>query len=163
MGFRMSRRFREVRVREIEPNVVATSALCIPSSGIFEPTSLLRQVYFLASNQGVKFMTGTEVVKLALVKNRPRIQIRYRDGSTDWIEPKKIVNAAGVNGVDLARMMDSDFPLKAALIQRGFHEVQSEIEKRSVSERDKHLPDAQNCEDSVWSSTDRWSSSYSYI
>jgi len=106
-----------VRVREIEPNVVAASALFIPSSGIFEPTSLLRQVYFLASNQGVKFMTGTEVVKLALVKNRPRIQIRYRDGSTDWIEPKKIINAAGVNAVDVARMIDRDFPLKAALIR----------------------------------------------
>jgi L-2-hydroxyglutarate oxidase LhgO len=106
-----------VRVREIEPNVVAASALYVPSSGIFEPTSLLRQVYFLASNQGVKFMTGTEVIKLALVKNRPRIQIRYRDGSTDWIEPKKIINAAGVNAVDVARMIDRDFPLKAALIR----------------------------------------------
>jgi L-2-hydroxyglutarate oxidase LhgO len=106
-----------VRVREIEPNVVAASALYIPSSGIFEPTSLLRQVYFLASNQGVQFMTGTEVVKLTLVKNRPRMEIRYRDGSTDWIEPKNIVNAAGVNGVGVARMMDCDFPLKAALIR----------------------------------------------
>jgi len=105
------------QAREIEPNVKARSALLIPSSGIFEPTSLLRQVYFIAANQGVQFMTGTEVVRLNIEYDRSKMQIRYRDSSTDWIIPRKVINAAGVNAVDIAHMVDRDFPLKTALIR----------------------------------------------
>lgn len=107
----------EFQAREIEPNVKARSALLIPSSGIFEPTSLLRQVYFIAANQGVQFMTGTEVIGLHLEYDHPKMQIRYRDGSADWITPRQVINAAGVNAVDIARMVDPDFHLKTALIR----------------------------------------------
>lgn len=105
------------RIREIEPNVKAFSALFIPSSGIFEPTSLLRQVYYLASNQGVQFMVSTEVADLKLIKNSPIIKIRYLDGTTDWVAPRKVINAAGVNAVDIARMIDKNFPLNTAFIR----------------------------------------------
>jgi L-2-hydroxyglutarate oxidase LhgO len=110
-------RISSEQAREIEPNVKAISALWIPSSGIFEPTSLLRQVYSIAANQGVEFMTETEVIRLKLDQNRLKMQICYRDGSTDWITPRKVINAAGVNAVDIARMVDPDFPLTTALIR----------------------------------------------
>lgn len=111
------RRISGQEVREYEPNVTARSALHIPTSGIFEPTSLLRQVYFLASNQGVQFMPSTEVVQLKADGKRALMKIRYRDGATEWIAPRVILNSGGVHAVNLARMIDPDFPLKAALIR----------------------------------------------
>lgn len=111
------RKISATEVAEIEPNVRVKSALLIPSSGVFEPTSLLRQVYYLASNQGVNFVTGTEVVDIQARKGRLKIHIRYRDGSMDWVETGKIINAGGVNAVFLAKKTDRDFPLKTAFIR----------------------------------------------
>jgi len=111
------RKITAEEAREIEPNVKGKSAILIPSSGVFEPTSLLRQVYFLASNQGVQFMTGTEVVGIDAQQGKLSIKIRYQDGSMDWVETQKIINAGGVKAVSLARMVDVDFPLKTALIR----------------------------------------------
>jgi len=105
------------QVREFESNVVARSALLVPTSGIFEPTSLLRQVYFQASNQGVQFMAGTEVEELKSSGGMAMVKIRYRDGVTEWIAPRTVINSAGVHAVRLAGMIDGDFPLKAALIR----------------------------------------------
>lgn len=105
------------QVREFEPNILARSALHIPSSGVFEPTALLRQVYFLASNQGVEFMVFTEVAELKNDKGTAIMKIRYRDGSTEWIAPETIINSSGVNAVKIAQMIDPNFGLKAALIR----------------------------------------------
>lgn len=104
-------------VREHEPNVVAKSALHVPSSGIFEPTSLLRKVYFQAANQGVEFLTSTDVIELKAQNNQASMKIRYKDGAVDWIKPRVIINSAGVHAVNLAKMIDKEFPLKAALIR----------------------------------------------
>ena len=111
------RRISEDDVREFEPNLSAKSALYVPTSGIFEPTSLLRQVYFLASNNGVQFMPSTQVTRLRFEDGRAIMEISYRDGVTEWIAPRIIINSAGVQAVNLARMIDSAFPLKAALIR----------------------------------------------
>ncbi|MFH0960680.1 MAG: FAD-dependent oxidoreductase, partial [Pseudomonadota bacterium] len=45
------------------------------------------------------------------------IKIRYRDGSLDWVETQRVINAGGVKAVELAKMVDSDFPLKTAFIR----------------------------------------------
>lgn len=111
------RKISGVEAREFEPNITAFSALHIPTSGIFEPTSLLRQVYFLAANEGVQFITSTEVVELRSEHKKALMKIRYRDGVTEWIAPKIIINSAGVHAVSLAKMIDTNFPFKAALIR----------------------------------------------
>lgn len=116
-GVKGVRKITGRQIQDFEPNITGMSALYIPSSGIFEPTSLLRQVYFLAANQGVHFMTGTEVVEMKSGYKSPAVRIRYRDGSTDWVAAKKVINAAGVHAVEVATMIDKDFPLKAALIR----------------------------------------------
>jgi glycerol-3-phosphate dehydrogenase len=58
------RKISAAEVRKLEPNVYAHSALLIPTSGIVDPTALLRQVYASASNLGAIFMPETEVVDL---------------------------------------------------------------------------------------------------
>jgi L-2-hydroxyglutarate oxidase LhgO len=104
-------------VRELEPNVSAHSALLIPTSGIVDPTALLRQVYASASNGGVIFMSETEVVNLKLSNGAVIVDIRYRDGRTDRIRANTVINAAGVHAVHIARMVDPKIPIKSALIR----------------------------------------------
>ncbi|UCF92922.1 MAG: FAD-dependent oxidoreductase [Desulfobacterales bacterium] len=102
-------------VQDLEPNVKAHAALFVPTSGIFEPTALLHQVYALASNQGVEFMTATEIVALAAVAGGLRLTLCYRDGRQDSIVARRVINAAGVHAVGVARLIDPDFPIQAAL------------------------------------------------
>jgi glycerol-3-phosphate dehydrogenase len=104
-------------VRKLEPNVCAHSALLIPTSGIVDPTALLRQVYASASNRGAIFMSETEVVDLELSGKDVITHIRYRDGQQDRIRANTVINSAGVHGVDIARMVDPQIPIKPALIR----------------------------------------------
>jgi L-2-hydroxyglutarate oxidase LhgO len=104
-------------IRQLEPNVCAHSALLVPTSGIIDPTALLHQVYASASNRGANFMPETEVVDLELVKGAVLVHIRYRDGHRDRIPANAVINAAGVHGVDIARMIDPQIPIKPALIR----------------------------------------------
>jgi glycerol-3-phosphate dehydrogenase len=104
-------------VKKLEPNVCAHSALLIPTSGIVDPTALLRQVYASAGNRGAIFISETEVVGLELSDGEVIIHIRYRDGHQDRIRANTVINAAGVHAVDIARMIDPQIPIKPALIR----------------------------------------------
>jgi L-2-hydroxyglutarate oxidase LhgO len=111
------RKINADEVRQLEPNVCAYSALLIPTSGIVDPTALLRQVYASASNRGANFMSETEVVDLELSDGEVIVHIRYRDGHQDRIRANTVINAAGVHAVDIARMIDPQIPIKPALIR----------------------------------------------
>ena len=104
-------------IRQLEPNVCAHSALLVPTSGIIDPTALLRQVYASASNRGAQFMPATEVVDLELANGEVMIHLRYRDGQQDRICANTVVNAAGLHAVEIARMLDPQIPIKTALIR----------------------------------------------
>jgi L-2-hydroxyglutarate oxidase LhgO len=104
-------------VRRLEPNVCAHSALLVPTSGIIDPTALLHQVYASASNRGVNFMPETRVVGLELSNHQIRVTIRYRDGKEDRIGANTVINSAGVQAVDIARLIDSQIPMKPAFIR----------------------------------------------
>jgi glycerol-3-phosphate dehydrogenase len=105
------------QVRGYEPNVRAHSALLLPTSGIFEPAVLVRQNYVLAGNNGVQFMTETEVVGLKPRQGGTELRIRYRDGNEDTVKARLVVNAAGLQAVALAKMLDPAFPIKEALVR----------------------------------------------
>jgi L-2-hydroxyglutarate oxidase LhgO len=111
------RKINAEEVRKLEPNVRAHCALLIPTSGIVDPTALLRQVYASANNRGVNFMSETEVVDLELAERHIRVLIRYRDGREDIIGANTVINAGGVHAVDIARMIDPKIPIKPALIR----------------------------------------------
>jgi len=109
------RRIAGNEVQELEPNVKSHSALLVPTSGIFEPTAILYKVYALASNRGVEFVTKTEIVALEASDEGVRIMLRYRDGREDIIIAQKVINAAGVHAVGVAKLIDPDLPFQAAL------------------------------------------------
>ena len=103
--------------REMEPNVRARSALLIPTAGIVELTSLVHQMHALADNQGAQFMPETEVVGLTPLRDGIEVRIRYRDGNEDTVAAKQVINAAGVNAVNVADMIDPAFPIRSALVR----------------------------------------------
>ena len=104
-------------IRKLEPNVCAHSALLIPTSGIVDPTAFLNQVYASASNRGVIFMSETEVVNLELTAGEVIVHICYRDGQKDQIRANTVINAGGVNAVDIARKIDPKIPIRPALVR----------------------------------------------
>ena len=98
------------KVRELEPNVRARSALFVPGAGIVEPTALVYRFHALASRAGVQFMTDTEVVGLEAEGDFIRLNIRYRDGHTDEVKAKAVINAGGVEADRLARLFNPHSP-----------------------------------------------------
>jgi len=97
-------------VKKLEPNVRARSALLVPSAGIVEPISLVYRLHTLASRGGVQFMTDTEITGIEAEKDFIRMTIRYRDGHTDQVQSRAVINAAGVDADRLAAIIDPDSP-----------------------------------------------------
>ncbi|MBW1902822.1 MAG: FAD-dependent oxidoreductase [Deltaproteobacteria bacterium] len=98
------------KVRGLEPNVRARSALAVPTAGVVEPISLVYRLHTLASRGGVQFMTDTEVTGLEADGDFIRMAIRYRDGHTDHVSAKAVINAAGVDADMLASILNTDSP-----------------------------------------------------
>jgi len=94
------------KVSELEPNVRAKSALLVPTAGIVEPTTLMYRLYTLASQNGVQFITGTEAKGIEKDGDFNRLSICYRDGLTDRIKARVLINAAGIDGDLLAKRFD---------------------------------------------------------
>ncbi len=97
-------------VSQLESNVRATSALIVPSAGIVDPSSLVYMLHTLASKNGVQFMTDTEVVDLGGDGDFFRMAIRYRDGRTDPVLARSIINAGGVDADRLAAILNPESP-----------------------------------------------------
>ncbi len=104
-------------VRELEPNVAALSALLIPSAGIVDPIELVRRKSLIAERAGVKFIPSATVTGLAITQSEVEITLRYRDGAEDAFTAELLINAAGTGAVGLARLLDPDFSLRAALVR----------------------------------------------
>lgn len=98
------------RVREMEPNVTARSALWVPSAGIVDPISLVYRLHTLAEQGGAHFLTGTEVIGLRVQEQGVEVSFRYPDGQADRVLAAFVINAAGVEADRVARMLDPDSP-----------------------------------------------------
>lgn len=98
------------RVRDMEPNVTARSALWVPSAGIVDPVSLIYRLHTLAEQKGTHFVTGTEVIGLCAQGRGVEVSFRYPDGKTDCVLAECVVNAAGVEADRIARRIDPESP-----------------------------------------------------
>ncbi len=100
------------RVRHLEPNVKAVSALLVPSAGIVDPVTLVYRLHALASRNGVHTLTGTEVTGLRPDGAAIRMEIRYRDGKTDRVRAERVINAAGTDAARMARLFNPRSPFE---------------------------------------------------
>lgn len=98
------------KVRELEPNVSARSALILPSAGIIDPVSLVYRLHVLASREGVQFITGTKVTGIEAKGDGLFLEIQYPDGKVDRVLARTVINAAGIDADLMARMVTPDSP-----------------------------------------------------
>lgn len=90
---------------ELEPCVQAVAALLLPTSGIIDPTALVHKLHLLAAENGTQFFTQTKVVGIKTLKQGLAVEIEYRDGARDTFITKQLVNAGGLYGDEVARMV----------------------------------------------------------
>lgn len=98
------------KVRELEPNIKAKSALLIPTAGIVEPTSLVYRLHTLASQNGVQFITNTEVVGIQGDDNSIELTIKYPDGNIDQVQAATVINTGGADADRVARLLNPQSP-----------------------------------------------------
>ncbi len=96
-------------VRSLEPNVDCIAAGYFPTSGIVEPTELLYKIFSLASNNGVFFINGTEVVDIRPHATYFKVTT-ISQGRKEVFEAEHLINAAGIYSDQVARMVEPDFP-----------------------------------------------------
>ena len=113
------KRISGAEVFKLEPNVSAKSALIVPTAGIVDPTSLVYRLHTLASKSGVQFMTDTEIIGFEDDGEYIRMDIRYRDGRTDHVLARVVINAGGVDADRLAAVLNPDSPYELDPVSGG--------------------------------------------
>ncbi|MBN2062599.1 MAG: FAD-dependent oxidoreductase [Deltaproteobacteria bacterium] len=100
------RKITAERVKELEPNVLALSALDVPGAGIVDSASFVYRLHTLAQKGGVNFISGTEVIGINARGGLYELLIRYPDGATDHVSTAMVINSAGVNADLVAKMIN---------------------------------------------------------
>ena len=96
--------------RELEPNIKAYSALWVPTSGIVDPTSVVRKLRELST--GEYFLLGTEVTSIIPRKGEFIVKVSTIGAGDNEFSTKYLINAAGLSSDEVARMVNPEFPLK---------------------------------------------------
>ena len=99
------------QARNLEPNVKAHSALWVPTSGIVDPSSVVRKLRDLADLKEY-FLLGTEVIKITPQTEEFIVKAKAIGSGEYDFSTKYIINAAGLYSDEIARMVNPDFPLK---------------------------------------------------
>jgi len=94
-------------VKKLEPNIEAKAGLLSPSSGIFDSYALLKFLYGEARERGAEFVFDTEVTAMERAGTKYRVQIRDRDGISDFVADI-VVNCAGLNSDKIAQLAGID-------------------------------------------------------
>lgn len=92
---------------KIEPNIIAKSAFYVPTTGIIEPTRLVRTLEILARNQRVHFVMGNKVTGINDSKKGFDVTTAS-GGKTETFRTGIIINAAGLYSDEIAKMVDPD-------------------------------------------------------
>jgi len=95
--------------KRLEPNIQCIKAAFFPTSGIVEATQLVYRLYTLASQRGVFFLNGTEVIDIT--PKNGIFEVVTRTGAHHEIfESELVINAAGLYSDKVARMVNPDSP-----------------------------------------------------
>ncbi len=104
-------------VRRLEPNVSASCALHVPSSGLLEPNALVSAYACLAKLHGAVFLSGVDVIdiqsdgkKVTVMTTSKKVRPFQKKGLTFPVMTDMLINAAGLWSDDIARMIDPTLP-----------------------------------------------------
>lgn len=99
------RKVSGTKVRTIEPNVTASAALFVPTSGIVHTAELLNTMHRLAKAQGVSFFFGSQVVGIRPSREGTIITVRSTRSTHD-LSTRILINAAGLYSDEIAKMVN---------------------------------------------------------
>ncbi len=97
------------KVKEYEANVQAYSALWVPSSGIVDPTSLVKRLHQLSSVEEYA-LNKTKVIGLKTNEKEIIVKVRTEEEEYEFTS-SYVVNAAGLYSDRVAKLLNPDFPL----------------------------------------------------
>ncbi|MEK6901848.1 MAG: FAD-dependent oxidoreductase [Nanoarchaeota archaeon] len=98
-------------IERYEPNVRGVSALWLPSSGIVEPTSVVKKLRSLAEQAGVQYFERAKVTHIDASADEFVVHVSRGGRGEDFtFSTKYLINAAGLYSDEVARMVNPAFP-----------------------------------------------------
>ena len=85
------------RIKEMEPNVEAYSALWVPSSGIIDPAEMVSKLKSQASSEGIEYLIGTSVKDIQTIDECFTVSVNQVGVGDYGFTTKYLVNAAGLS------------------------------------------------------------------
>ena len=96
---------RQDKVRQMEPNVNAVSAVYSPNTGIINAHALMDYYLLDAKAKGADIVYGTEVVEIEKIAAGYKVATLNRDGERFEFESETVINAAGLYADRVAGMI----------------------------------------------------------
>jgi len=98
-------------IGDYEENVQGYSALWAPSSGIVEPTGVVRKLKQLSNLEG-RLMLGTEVKSIRAGRKEFVVKVKTFQQEEYEFSTKYLINSAGLDSAEIALMVNPNFPLR---------------------------------------------------
>ncbi len=96
------------KIKSIEPNIIATSAIFAAETGIIDTHSLMKYYEHKAKSKDVMFAYNCEVVDLGKDNNNYRISIKDISHEITSIKAEIVINSAGLGSDKIAQMIGID-------------------------------------------------------
>ncbi len=99
------RMIESTEIKQLEPEIKAVKALFSPSTGIVDTHTLMKQMETNAVNKGAEFAYHAEVKNINRIENGYQIELLDADGGFFSFTSDCVINAAGLNADQIARMV----------------------------------------------------------
>lgn len=97
------------QAKALEPNIRCRQAAYFPTSGIVEPTQLVRRLSTLARQNGVYFLTGTEVTEIKAKGQYFEVGL-ISPNRHEILETEVLINSAGLYSDVIAKKVNPECP-----------------------------------------------------
>jgi glycerol-3-phosphate dehydrogenase len=109
------------KARELEPNINATSALLLGTTGIIDSAEYVNTLARLAMNNGVEILKQTDVIDVLAEKT----YFTLKTDSRGDIDVKYLINAAGLYSDDIARKINPEQQYKVSPVRGEYYSFDS--------------------------------------
>jgi len=89
-----------------QPNIHCKLALHFPSTGIIEASTYIKTLAKLVRSKGSTILTSTTLTHLQPHPHGVMVEITYKNGSSERLIARKMVNATGTSSADIAKKLN---------------------------------------------------------
>jgi len=100
------KKLNKKQIKRLEPNIDATSAIYIPTSGVVDTDKLVMKLRQLSERKGVSFITSTKVMNIFITNNLFQISTRSHEKNKIF-SCDIVINTAGLYSDEIAKMVNS--------------------------------------------------------